>query len=192
MRWVIGDTTSGKGSDERVHILVKPTRPDLKTNLVINTDRRTYHLELTSTLSTWMASVSWDYPQDRLLALQNQNSRAEAAAPVADGVAIEKLKFRYAITGDDAPWKPVRAFDDGEKVYIEFPSGIAQGELPPLFVVGPTGESQLVNYRTHGSYYIVDRLFGAAELRLGGPHQQVVRIERTDGKPRRGGFLGFG
>ena len=27
-------------------ILVKPTRPDLSTNLVINTDRRTYHLEL--------------------------------------------------------------------------------------------------------------------------------------------------
>ena len=192
VRWVIGDTTSGKGSDERVHILVKPTRPDLKTNVVINTDRRTYHLELTSTLNTWMASASWDYPQDRLLALQTQNSRAEAAAPVADGVSIEHLKFRYAITGDEAPWKPVRAFDDGEKVYIEFPSGIAQGELPPLFVVGPTGESQLVNYRTRGSYYIVDRLFGAAELRLGGAHQQVVRIERTDGKPHRAGFLGLG
>ena len=192
VRWVIGDTTSGKGEGERVHILVKPTRPDLKTNVVINTDRRTYHLELTSTLNTWMASASWDYPQDRLLALQTRNSRAEAAAPIADDVAIEKLKFRYAITGDDAPWKPVRAFDDGEKVYIEFPSGIAQGELPPLFVVGPTGESQLVNYRTRGSYYIVDRLFGAAELRLGGTHQQVVRIERTDGKPHRGGFLGLG
>ncbi len=192
VRWVIGDTTSGKGSDERVHILVKPTRPDLKTNVVINTDRRTYHLELTSTLNTWMASASWDYPHDRLLALQTQASRAEAAAPVADGVALEKLKFRYAVTGDDAPWKPVRAFDDGEKVYIEFPSGIAQGELPPLFVVGPAGESQLVNYRTHGSYYIVDRLFGAAELRLGGAHQQIVRIERTDGKPHRSGFLGLG
>ena len=70
----------------------------LKTNVVINTDRRTYHLELTSTLNTWMASASWDYPQDRLLALQNQNSRAEASAPIADGVAIEKLRFRYAIT----------------------------------------------------------------------------------------------
>lgn len=192
VRWVIGDTTSGKGKGERVHILVKPTRPDLKTNVVINTDRRTYHLELTSTLNTWMASASWDYPQDRLLALQAQNHRAEAAAPIADGVAIDKLRFRYAITGDDAPWKPVRAFDDGEKVYIEFPSGISQGEMPPLFVVGPAGESQLVNCRTRGSYYIVDRLFGAAELRLGGAHQQVVRIERTDGKPRRGGSLGLG
>lgn len=187
VRWVIGDTSSGMGASARVHILVKPTRPDLKTNLVVNTDRRTYLIELTATELTWMASASWDYPQDRLLALQNQNRRAEAAAPAADGILLERLHFRYAISGDNPPWRPVRAFDDGEKVYIQFPAGIAQGELPPLFVVGPTGENQLVNYRSRAPYYVVDRLFGAAELRLGGDPQQVVRIERTDGR-RRGIF----
>ncbi len=190
-RWVIGDTTSGKGSSERVHILVKPTRPDLKTNLVVNTDRRTYHVELTAGVSAWMASASWSYPQDRLLALQDQNRRVQAATPIADSIPLERLNFRYALSGDSPPWKPVRAFDDGEKVYIQFPAGIAEGELPPLFVVGPSGESQLVNYRAHGAYYIVDRLFGAAELRLGGKHQQVVRIERLDGK-RRSGLFGWG
>jgi hypothetical protein len=41
----------------------------LVTNLVINTDRRTYHLELRSTPETYMASVSWTYPQDALIAL---------------------------------------------------------------------------------------------------------------------------
>ena len=181
VRWVIGDTLSGTGVSSRVHILVKPTRPDLKTNLVVNTDRRTYLMELTATELTWMASASWDYPLDRLLALQNQNRRAEASAPVADGIPLERLHFRYAITGDTPPWRPVRAFDDGEKVYIQFPAGIAQGELPPIFVVGPTGENQLVNYRSRAPYYVVDRLFGAAELRLGSDPQQVVRIERTDG-----------
>ena len=188
VRWVIGDTSSGAGASIRVHILVKPTRPDLKTNLVVNTDRRTYLMELTATELTWMASASWDYPLDRLLALQNQNRRAEATAPVADGIPLERLHFRYAVTGDTPPWRPVRAFDDGEKVYIQFPAGIAQGELPPIFVVGPTGENQLVNYRSRAPYYVVDRLFGAAELRLGSDPQQVVRIERTDG--RRRGFFG--
>lgn len=187
VRWVIGDTTSGTGSSQQTHILVKPTRPDLKTNLVINTNRRTYLLELTSTPQTWMASVSWEYPHDRLMALQRQNERAETAAPVSNAVALERVKFRYEITGDNPSWRPTRVFDDGEKVYIQFPAGIAQGELPPLFVVGPTGESQLVNYRAKPPYYIVDRLFGAAELRLGGEKQQVVRISRTDGK-RRGIF----
>ena len=40
VRWIIGDTVSGTGSTKRVHILVKPTRADITTNLVINTDRR--------------------------------------------------------------------------------------------------------------------------------------------------------
>src|SRR3546814_19034711 len=43
VRWIIGDTTSGTGNATQVHILVKPTRSDLATNLIINTDRRTYH-----------------------------------------------------------------------------------------------------------------------------------------------------
>lgn len=81
--------------------------------------------------------------------------------------------------------KPLRAFDDSEKVYIQFPAGIAQGELPPLFVIGAQGDGQLVNYRFRAPYYIVGRLFGAAELRLGGDKSDVVRIERTDGVARR-------
>ncbi len=96
----------------------------------------------------------------------------------------------YAITGDNPPWKPVRAFDDGHKVCIEFPRRIDQGEAPPLFVVGADGGSELVNYRMRGNYYIVDRLFAAAELRLGTKPQQVVRITRTDGTPRRTSLLG--
>lgn len=185
VRWIIGNTDSGSGAAERVHILVKPTMPDLQTNLVINTDRRTYLIELHSTPKTYMASVSWQYSEDQIFALRQQNAEAKAAAPIAAGVDISALNFRYAIEGDDPPWRPLRAFDDGSKVYIEFPSGIAQGDMPPLFVVGPAGGSELVNYRVEANYYIVDRLFAAAELRLGGKSgQQVVRIVRTDGRPR--------
>lgn len=185
VRWIVGDTSSGSGADLRVNVLIKPIRSGLKTNLVITTNRRTYLLELTSTEKTWMASVSWEYPKDRILALQRQNQAAQAAAPVDAGLALENLRFRYALSGSNPPWKPLRAFDDGEKVYIQFPSGIAQGELPPLFVIGAQGDGQLVNYRFRSPYYIVDRLFGAAELRLGGDKGDMVRIERTDGVARR-------
>ncbi len=181
VRWVVGDTASGAGATLRVNILVKPTRIALKTNLVVTTNRRTYLLELSSTPQAWMASVSWDYPKDRILALQKQAQQAQAAAPVESGMTLEQIRFRYAVSGDSPPWKPLRAFDDGERVYIQFPGGIAQGELPPLFVIGARGDGQLVNYRFRSPYYVVDRLFGAAELRLGGDKAQVVRIERTDG-----------
>lgn len=184
VRWVIGDTSSGAGETARAHILVKPFASGLATNMVITTDRRAYHLALESTDKTAMAAISWTYPQDRLLALQRQNERAEEARPVADNVALTDLRFRYAITGDNPPWRPVRAWDDGNKVYIEFPARLDQGEAPPLFVVGPLGQSQLVNYRVSGNHYIVDRLFGAAELRLGEDPQTVVRISRTDAAQR--------
>lgn len=182
VRWVVGDTFSGADDALRVNVLVKPIRSDLKTNLVITTSRRTYLIELTSTEKAWMASVSWDYPKDRMLALQRQ---AQASAPVDIGLSLEKIRFCYTISGSNPPWQPLRAFDDGEKVYIQFPAGIAQGELPPLFVIGAQGDGQLVNYRFRSPYYIVDRLFGAAELRLGGDKGGVVRIERTDGVARR-------
>jgi len=181
VQWIVGDTASGSGSNRRVAVMVKPVRVGIKTNLVITTSQRTYLLELTSTPKAWMASVSWEYPKDQMLALQAQAQAADAQAPVAGGLSLDQLHFRYAITGDDPPWKPVRAFDDGRRVYIQFPAGIAQGELPPLFVVGPDGKGELVNYRFHAPYDVVDRLFGAAELRLGGKKAAVVRIERTDG-----------
>jgi type IV secretion system protein TrbG len=184
VRWIIGDTESGAAAEKKVHILVKPTRPDVITNLVINTDRRTYHLELRSTEKTYMASVSWIYAQDQLIALRRQNSLAEAAAPIETGLDIGNLRFRYAIEGDNPPWRPLHAFDDGKKVYIEFPRGIGQGEMPPLFIIGPEGKtSELVNYRVRGNHIIVDRLFAAAELRLGdGGSERRVRIVRTDGR----------
>jgi type IV secretory pathway VirB9-like protein len=56
--------------------------------------------------------------------------------------------------------------------------------MPPLWVIGAEGGAELVNYRVQGRHMIVDRLFAAAELRLGEDPQQKVRVVRTDGKPQ--------
>lgn len=186
VRWTVGDTTSGTGENKRVHILVKPFAAGLSTNLVIMTDRRTYHLTLESTSATAMAGLSWTYPQDELLAIRRRQAEARAGAPVASGLAVERLNFSYRISGDDPAWRPLRAFDDGQQTFIEFPPSIAVGEAPPLFVLGDKGDAQLVNYRMAGRYYVVHRLFGAAELRLGGRKQSVVRITRSAPRLRRG------
>lgn len=182
VRWVIGNTESGTGTAKRTHILIKPNQPGIMTNLVINTDRRTYHMELRAVDKTYMASVSFSYPNDALFALKAQNAAADIAAPVTSGIDVGALQFRYGIAGDNPAWKPLRVFDDGRQVFIEFPSGIAQGEMPPLWIIGSQGDGELVNYRVHGTFMIVDRLFAAAELRLGADPQQIVRIVRTDGK----------
>jgi type IV secretion system protein VirB9 len=98
--------------------------------------------------------------------------------------AVAARNYRYGLTGDTPPWRPISVYDDGRRVYVEFPRGIVQGEMPPLFVIGADGERQIANSRIHQNVLIVDRLFGAAELRLGsGDRQQTVRIVRTDGRP---------
>lgn len=173
VRWMIGDTLSGSGATQRVHILVKPTRADITTNLVINTDRRTYHVELRANARVYMASVSWSYPEDELIALRRAEAEAVRTAPIADGLTIENLNFDYRISGDKPGWRPLRVFDDGQRTLVEFPPDIAQGEMPPFFVIGEEGEAELVNYRVNGRYLIVDRLFHKAELRLGAGRRQV-------------------
>lgn len=185
-RWVIGDTTSGSGETKQTHVLVKPFSAGLLTNLIITTDRRAYHVRLVSTTSTAMSSMRWTYPQEDLLALRRKADTAQAAAPVAAGLAIEQLHFNYTISGDKPGWRPLRAFDDGARTYIEFPASLGSGEAPPLFLVGVDGKAELVNYRLRERYYVVDRIFSRAELRLGLKKQQVVRIDRVAGRGRRG------
>jgi type IV secretion system protein VirB9 len=119
-RWTVGDTSSGAGEGKRVHILVKPFSAGLATNLVIATDRRTYHLQLTSTPGTAMAGLSWTYPADELLAIRRKEAEDKAIAPVATGLDIQRLSFAYVMTGDAPAWRPLRAFDDGRQTFIEF------------------------------------------------------------------------
>lgn len=174
VRWIVGDTESGNGDTRRVHIMVKPTRPAIETNLVVNTDRRTYLIELRSREKSYMPSVAWFYPEDR-------SGRSRTLPPTPVIPKADQRRYRYVIEGDNPAWRPMNAYDDGHKVYIEFSPGIAQGEMPPLFVIGQDAKPELVNYRVYKNVLIVDRLFAAAELRLGGEAQQKVQIVRNDG-----------
>lgn len=186
-RWVIGDTTSGSGEGKQTHVLVKPFSAGLLTNLVITTDRRAYHVRLVSTGGTALFSMRWSYPEEELLALRRKAEMAQATAPIATGLSIEALHFNYAIRGDRPAWRPLRVFDDGSKTYVEFPASLATGEVPPLFVIGGDGKVELVNYRLRERFYVIDRIFDAAELRLGTKKQQVVRINRVSQPAQRRG-----
>lgn len=185
-RWIIGDTESGAGEHRRVHVLIKPTLPGLATNLVINTDRRTYYLELRASAVTYMASVAWSYPKDALIAVakpappQAPAPAPAPAEPAPPSPTIAALSFDYRLSGDRVAWRPQQVFDDGAKVYLIFPASIGANELPPLFLLDSAGKAELVNYRLDGRRMTVDRLFDRAELRLGDKRKsRRVRIERA-------------
>jgi len=108
--------------------------------------------------------------------------------PVAAGIEVEQLHFNYVISGDRPSWRPLRAFDDGRQTFVEFPASLGVREAPPIFLLDQRGEAQLVNYRVKGRFYVVDRIFDIAELRLGTKDQQKVRISRVaDAAPARRG-----
>jgi len=182
VRWVLGETAQGVGVRQQVVVLVKPIRGGLRTNIVLTTDQRTYLIEASSREGgAYTSAMSWNYPQEQMQALATQ-AAADAAAVVAPGLAIDQLYFGYKIEpvhSRPPRWQPVRVFDDGLKTYIQFPVNMASTDAPPLFLVGPGDTAQLVNYRYINGYYVVDRLFDIAELRLGEKPQVMVRITRA-------------
>jgi len=185
VRWVLGETAEGVGASQQVVVLVKPIRGGLRTNIVLTTDQRTYLIEAASREgAAYTSAVSWNYPQEQMQALASQ-AAADTTSVVAPGLAIDQLHFGYKIEpvhSKPPHCQPVRVFDDGLKTYVQFPFNMAATDAPPLFLIGPGDTAQLVNYHFINGYYVVDRLFDAAELRLGEKPQVVVRITRAKGQ----------
>ena len=200
VRWVIGETAgaSNGGGLPQTLVLVKPLQGGQRTNIVLTTDQRVYMIEAVSHEDPVFTSmVSWQYPADEMRELQltravaTVQTLARQANVVDTNLNVSRLNFNYDIrpvgaaggglfhSASPPRWTPVRVFDDGSKTYIQFPSNLASSEAPPLFLVGQHGGAELVNYRFSNGYYVVDRLFGVAELRLGEKPQTIVRITST-------------
>jgi len=185
VRWVLALGKSLKGGVEQWHVYLKPTRADLETNLAINTDRRSYMLELHSYPDTYMAAVEWHYPQDEMARLTTETTdtalQQQISAPI---VSLDALNFAYTIqvVHGTPRWTPVQVFDDGRRTFLRFPEAMLVREAPALFVLR-NKETQLVNYRVRGDFYVVDRLIDAAELRVGQGDQEIVRVVRTSTIP---------
>lgn len=182
VRWVLGETVQGSGASEQVLVMLKPTRGSLRTNVILTTDQRTYLLEAVSREGeAYTSVVNWTYALDEAREAQAAKA-ADARGVVASGLAVDQLHFDYdirPIRSKSPNWQPLRVFDDGLKTYIQFPTNLGASEAPPLFIIGPDKQAQLVNYRYLNGYYVVDRLIDVAELRLGEKRQTVVRITRT-------------
>jgi type IV secretion system protein TrbG len=168
VRWLVETSEYGKGQDKRVVVILKPREVDLETNMAINTDRRAYYLTIKSNASSYMQAVAWNYPYDEARAQLAATASKDRVEQSREAIATrpEALRFGYAVKGADVPWKPLRAFDDGVKTYVQMPAAMHSYEAPALFVI-EDGKPLLVNYRVKGDYYIVDRLFDHAQLRVG-------------------------
>ena len=178
VRWTLGVMQSGQGSERTTHIVLKPLEENLETNVIITTDQHTYQLQAKSG-EVHMPAVKWNYPQDTTAAMNAALKKESETEPT--NVPPQNLHFEYTVEGDSYPWKPLRVFDDGSKTYIQMPDRMRVNEAPALFLVEQDEEPMLLNYRVKGSYYIVDRLFDGAEMRVGSG--KVVTIRSGDYRP---------
>ncbi len=177
VRWKVEPATSGEAGTQSVHIIVKPAESQLKTSMVVTTSRRTYHIQLKSHQSQYMARVGFDYPEDVSARFAEITQRMEASTIPGAGVPAEQLSFAYSVSGR-ARWRPTRVYSDGQKTYIQFPKTLSGQDAPVLFVVAG-GQNRIVNYRMKNNMMIVDYNVDRAVLVSGvGWRQEKISIRR--------------
>jgi type IV secretion system protein VirB9 len=163
-------------------VIVKPLVPDISTNLVVMTDRRTYNLDLVAHTTDFIPSVRFNYPDEVMAGwsafIAGTREKQQSDVVLAEGYRLspENLYFGYTITkGKNLAWSPVRVFDDGTKTYIEMPAKYHALEAPVLMLY--EGKQQkLVNYRVKDRFYVVDRVMTTKAVLMIG--QSRVIIER--------------
>jgi P-type conjugative transfer protein TrbG len=187
VRWVVTPAVSGDGGPQITHLIIKPMDAGLVSSLDIETNRRTYAVKLVSTRSSWMPLVAFNYPDDaqaQWRAYQQTAAFGAAATTLPTGENVANLQF-LCISGGGPSWSPIRAYTDGAKTYIEFPSSIRSQAAPALVALANDGSwfsapsTQIINYRVMGNRYVVDAALDRAALISGvGRGQQRVVISR--------------
>ncbi len=166
-RWSVSNTVTAS----RTILIVKPSAPRLKTNIVLVTDRRAYMIEAVSAAGdVYTAQAAWTYPAP-------PEPPPTASKPQPEPRPIHEDYVLKAPRKGPPAWMPEKVWDDGLKTYVQFPDDIAASEMPPLFIRSPEG-LELVNYRVVAKRYEIDRLFEEAELRLGNRKPVIVTILR--------------
>lgn len=182
--WKTSAFLTGKGRDSSISIEVKPVRAHLSTDMTVSTSRRTYLIGLVSRKAAGTTVLRFYYPEEtRIASLRRvQNLRRLGArenpardAVIASGVSPSRLNFDYRIMGDHPPWRPLRVFDDSFKTYIELPGMASRFTLPVLYLARNRAR-QLVNYRYHSPWLVIDGLFSRAWL-VSGRGRNQVRVE---------------
>jgi P-type conjugative transfer protein TrbG len=197
IRWKVAPAVSGSEDRKVTHLIVKPTESGLDTNLVIPTDRHTYHIRLVSSAALYVASVAFDYPDEQQQAWHNlTRSTSNPDAAVGSGemptVAVNRLNFDYKIkvVKGKPSFRPLRAMDDGYHTYIAMNEDLPQAEAPALVGISASGEEQMINYRLKGNIYVIDGTVTKLAL-ISGVGKKQQRVELTRSPCQKRGWLGI-
>jgi type IV secretion system protein VirB9 len=182
-RWIIGAGVNQANGYIIQHVYIKPKETNLEASLIINTDRRVYHLTLKSYQSVYMPMVKWSYPINSGFPSRYVGDLARETGEVSLEGEIEYvdpryLSFDYRIRFNifkRPSWIPRRVYDDGKKTYLYFDPQILQRELPGIF----ENRNDVINYRVHENLIVIDKLIERVTVRYRGEN---VTIQKKKGK----------
>jgi type IV secretion system protein VirB9 len=194
---VAGDTVQWiirVGQGEEPYIYVKPVAPGLRTNLIVVTSKREYHIDLVSNETVSHTSLGFYYPSDpstsgvRPLDVSSLNPTQQIAAAInteqADPNSVATaglvdplhLDHGYDINGN-AVFKPVAVFNDGTRTYVQLPDHLT--EIPVIIAYNGDGSERVVNFEVFDGYYILNSLYPRIGLVLGtGRDRRAVIISK--------------
>jgi P-type conjugative transfer protein TrbG len=171
VRWILNTVASGSDGDTP-HVLVKPTDYDLRTNLIISTNRRVCYVILVSAKHDYQYRARFYYPVSEVAHIAPTNVNGSAGIQVN----LDRLDYSYRMHGEKS-FMPVRVMNDGYHTYIEMPDGIQ--DMPVVFAIGNDGSDTIVNFRFRDLTFIVDGVPSRIALVQGsGRGQRRVIIER--------------
>jgi len=188
-RWKIGAGVSYENGFSVQHVYVKPDAAGQEATLIINTDRRVYHLILRSFNSTHTPIVRWRYVSglpENYISSNGSASNAQQAfsdekkddSPFS-GVDPRFLSFNYKISYGlfgKPSWCPDLVFDDGSKTYISFPKQVLQKEMPSVF----ENRKDILNYRVMGNLIVIDKLVVSITVKI---DRSEIVITKKRGSP---------
>jgi type IV secretion system protein VirB9 len=184
VRWQLGAGVSYERNSPVQHIYVKPSESGLEASLIINTDRRVYHILLRSFKTVHMPITRWNYyygaMPNTFIQARPGGSGSQPAQDAPAAADPRYLSFNYIITYNwfrRPRWLPKLVFDDGSKTFIAFPDSVTNRELPAVF----ENRRDILNYRVMDNLIVIDRLVDNITVKIEREEISIAK-KRSNGK----------
>ncbi len=170
-------------------LFVKPLATDARTNMTVVTNRRTYLFDLiASPRNSPLYVLQFRYPELEAAEAEAALAAADAAQQEqANAVEIAAANDPYAVSDPAAlnfDWEgagdrdllPARTYDDGEAVFLTWPSGTA---IPAILVTNDQGDEGPVNFTVRGETIVLEMVPPQIILRSGGDTATLTYTGRS-------------
>lgn len=161
----IGDASAWKLTTDNNRLFIKPLERDIKTNLIVNTDKHSYIFDLVAVRVPHDAVdpelsyiIRFYYPD-----LKKQESKHSSKTTLFQPDLIDKSKVNYSyITTGAREILPIEIFDDSKLTYFKFAN---KDLIPQIFTVDKSGNEHIVKMLGFNDYIIIKGVHKKLSLR---------------------------